>query len=226
MKFGFVLISNVYNPIRDVLASTSLTSLAKTNMEGINRPSMVLSIATTAFDYNPYVEQFKEKWDVVVTPDVNAGMISNLFVLGVDVLLKDESITHFFFMADDFIYNPEWLRQLTSLIERRPDGIAWAVYRSSYIRHHRILSEDKDDCLMSMHDAVGAVNRSEWLEYQTPHRTDYTVPENQGGGCTIDVHHAFARPGNRWATKRDYMQNIGVHPHLGRFDMAIDFIGE
>lgn len=226
MKFGITVLSNIYSLTRAEIAQRSFTSLAKTNMEGLERPTMVLSVTTTAFDYNPYMEMFQEKCNVVVTRDVDAGSISNLFVIASDYLLQDESITNLIYLPDDFVYNQLWLIELSKLITRHPNATAWAVYRSSYTRHHRIVGGDDKDCLMSCNDAVGCVSREEWIEYRKLLKGDFSVPEQFGGGCTIDVHHAYARPGERWATTLDYIQNICVHPHLGRQDMAIDFIGE
>jgi hypothetical protein len=114
------------------------------------------------------------------------------------------------------------------LIERHPDGIAWSVYRSRYTRHHRIIGGDGTDVLMTMHDGVGAVTREEWLEYKKHHNGyDFQVPPTwPGGGSTPDIHHSCARPGNRWATSRDYLENLGRHQGIEQYDCAIDFVGE
>ena len=76
---------------------------------------------------------------------------------------------------------------------------------------------------MTMHDGIGCVTREEWLEYAKFHNGhDFYCSD----GCTPDIHHAEQRPGERWATPRDYMENLGRHRGIESVDCAIDFVGE
>lgn len=148
-------------------------------------------------------------------------------------------ITHITYLTDDYVYNPDWLIQLDSLIRRHPKARAWTVYRSSYTRHHRIISDapwiadgkQHKDCLVTSIAGVGTMSRQEWEEFgldgSRPHG-NWTVPAEAGGGNTVDLFHAYSRPGERWATERDYIDHIADHgTHAAsNVDKALDFVGE
>lgn len=228
MKFGMVLISNAYDPARTAIVHQSFKSLSKTDVSDLDRPRMFMMFNRTDFDYTIYTEQWQEKWDVWCEPDSAIGL-NALVSASADKMVRDwPDVTHLVFMYDDFLYNPQWMRQLESLVWRHPNAMAWSVYRSSYERHHKIISveESTGDVIMTMHDGLGCMTVEEWKAYGAGQRTDFTCPIELGGGSTIDIYHAAARPGERWATGRDYWQNLGVHAYLGRRDMAIDFVGE
>jgi hypothetical protein len=227
MKFGMVLISNAYTPARAEIIKQSFNSLTKTDVQGLERPRMTLMAHASGFDYKSYIELWSVKWDVEMEPDTAIGL-NALVSATAEKLIQHEDVTHLIFMYDDFIYNPQWMRQLENLIWRHPEAKAWSVYRSSYERHHKILSTDEStgDVIMSMHDGLGCMTVEEWRAYGAYGRTDFTCPIELGGGNTIDIYHAASRPGERWATGRDYWENLGVHAYLGRRDMAVDFVGE
>lgn len=229
IKLGCVLTSHVYSDSRFDIATQSFTSLVKTNTEGLLKPSIVISNTTSKFNYNNYIEQLSN-WNVSVVTDVDLSDIKTLpinylQVHGLNLVLQDESITHVFVLPDDFIYNKHWLQELTKLIERHPDALAWAVYRSSYKLHYNIVGGDGTDVLMSANDAMGVLTKEEWRTYQDIACGNYHL-DQYGHQVSLDVHHAYVRKGDRWATSRDYIQNIGVHDWLGRDDQAIDFVGE
>lgn len=228
MKFGMVLISNAYSPARDFIIRRSFDSLSKTDVVGLERPCMLLMFHRTDFDYTVYSEPWSKKWDVWCEPDTVAGLNALVSASGDKLIRRWEDVTHLVFMYDDFIYNPQWMKQLENLIWRHPDGIAWSVYRSSYERHHKILSEEEStgDVLMTCHDGLGCMTTEEWQVYGASRIADFSCTFAVGGGSTIDLYHADSRPGKRWATGRDYWENLGVHKWLGRRDMAIDFVGE
>jgi hypothetical protein len=225
LKLGFVITSR---PTRPDLLDRCFTSLIKTNTVGLERPTLYLIYNGSWSVYVQYVVQLEQNWDVVsiLDPPDTYGW-DKLAIYGAERMLKDTNITHLGFLPDDFIFNSEWLQQLVKLIERHPGARAWSVYRSAYQRHHRILSgHDYGDVLMTMHDALGTMTREEWNEYGAKDRWDFTCDGSMGGGSTMDIHHAFIQKGERWATGRDYWQNLGVHKGLEGYDCAIDFIGE
>lgn len=229
MRFAFVVLSYVYDDARAALAKRSFESLLKTNVIGIERPLLQFSIEQSTFDYESYFVKLREKFDVDSRSDIKATnkSLTNVIIASMDDLFdKYSDLTHIGLLPDDWIYNSEWLQQLRALVLRHPDAKAWSVIRSSYTRHHRILGGDGVDVLMNMHDAQGLITRENWKAYNAASYTDFTVPMAIGGGCTIDVHYPCKCPGDRWATSRDYIENIGVHPELGRLDQAIDFVGE
>jgi len=217
MKFGLAFVTHVYNEERANVVARTLPSLARTNTEGLERPVLRVTYRPNGFCYDQYFEALKEKFDVDVhtdPPDMN-----QFFVIiqdaGLKLLAEHPDVTHLGFMCDDSLCNPEWLQELVKLIGRHPDGIAWAVYRSAYSVYHCIVGGDETDVLMNMHDGIGCVTREEWQYFC---RNGYV-------GCP-DMTHAGHRPGNRWATKRDYIQNLGRHPGIEDVDCAIDFVGE
>lgn len=225
MRFGLELLSYVYSAERASVAARSLTSLAKTNTDGLEKPLLQITYRSDIFKYDTYLDMLKDKFEVLpVVDDGSTGDLSLLWVQSMDKLL-DKDVTHLTSLFDDFVYNPNWLQQLYQLIERHPYAKGWSVYRSSYTVHHRILGSDGSDVLMSMHDGIGTVTKEEWNAYKNQHNNCFYV-DAPGGGCTPDIHLAYVRPGDRWATGRDYMENLGVHKHLGRLDQAIDFVGE
>jgi len=228
MKFGLVLVSYVYNQEREAMTARSLLSLSRTNVDSLEEPVLQCSFRASQFDYSNYIGDLSQKFNVEVEDDVpgSSGNLNSFVACTANKLLTNVNITHLVFLYDDFIYNPEWLQELYKLVLRHPGARAWAVYRSSYVASHRIIETQGTDCLMTMHDGLGCLERSEWEEYIATTNGDFSVGDCLGGGNTIDIHHACARPGDRWATSKDYWQNIGVHSYLGRQDEAIDFIGE
>jgi hypothetical protein len=225
MRFGLELVSHVYDAQRVELATRSFNSLAKTNILGLDKPVLQLTYKPASFNYDPFVEKLKEKFEVNVLMDplgMPSGM-ANFCPVCEDGVMKildqHQDVTHVDFLWDDFVYNPEWLQELAKLIERHPvDTMAWSVYRSAYTAYHRIIGGDGVDVLMTMHDGIGCMTREEFGAYMA-----------SGWAPCPDIDHASRRPGNRWATSRDYKQNIGKspsHAHFAEYDCAIDFVGE
>jgi len=166
-----------------------------------------------------------------VDSDFDVTGLDPLYAAGANsLLMMYPEISHLIFMQDDFLYNPEWLHQLDGLIHRHPEATAWTVYRSSHDQHHKILMRDSyGDCLVTSIAGIGTMTKEEWLAYGlTGKDGGYHVPAEAGGGDTIDLHHAYKRQGQRWATGRDYWEGIGtdgIHASAG-VDRALDFVGE
>lgn len=215
MKFGLNYISYCSNYDRCAIAMRSLASLYRTNTYGLERAYLRISYKPGLFDYENGMEGLKSKFDLYCAPDPPEyqGMVMAATASANAMLVEHPDITHIVHLCDDRLFNPEWLQQLYCLINRRPDGIAWSVFRSAYTDFHRIICSEGTDVLMTMHDAIGCTTKEEWQEFFRLY--GYTA-------CP-DIHHASCRPGQRWATGRDYIQNLGVHfPN----DWAIDFVGE
>jgi hypothetical protein len=225
MKFGLALISFVANSERAKIVTRSLESLARTDINGLDCiPALDISYGESMwFDYKDVGRLFEGRFYLRVLPDppeVPKPDIMHYSATAAAMrLLKDvQDVTHVVCMVDDYIYNPDWLRQLAALIERHPtDTRAWSVFRSRYTAFHQIVGGDGTDVLMSMHDSMGCMTRQEMTEFC-----------RYGYVGTPDCTHAGSRPGNRWATSRDYMENLGRHHNLGigDVDCAIDFVGE
>lgn len=220
MRFGLAFITYMYKPEREAMLEHALTSLSKTVVDGLEKPVLRISYKPTGFNYEKYVEVFEDKFEVTLIPDVPecTNMPYAAMDAGTKILSEHPDVTHNVHLCDDRIYNPFWLIQLKGLIDRHPYAKSWSVYRSRYTDYHRILGGDGVDVIMSMHDAIGCTSREEWQEFVRLHGY---VP------CP-DIQHAQYRQGDRWATSRDYMDNIGRHYDIGigEVDCAIDFVGE
>jgi hypothetical protein len=215
VKFGLNYISSVCEEKRIEMATRSLSSLIKTNVEGLETPTLRISYKPSSFDYEPFVDELKKKFTVMLIPD--PPHYNSMVYAATDsanaLLNEDQSITHICHLCDDRLFNSEWLQQLKGLIERHAGARAWSVYRSATVEYHQIVGSDGLDVLMSMHDAIGCTTREEWQGFFS----------SCGFTPCPDIHHSQMRPGQRWATGRDYMQNMGLHFER---DCAIDFVGE
>jgi hypothetical protein len=224
MRLAMTMVSYAYDGTRCDALARSLPSLARTNVIDLEKPVLRITYKPALFDYTSYFEVLKQTFDLEVgvdPPDLQwpeyshySRWCSKLQGMAIRKVFEEyHDVTHVALLWDDFIYNPEWLRELAKLIERHPDGIAWSVYRSSYTSFHRIIGGDGNDVLMTMHDGVGCVTKEEFFAGLDRAGSD-------------DCEHAARRPGNRWATKRDYCQNLCRHSFCADVDCAIDFVGE
>jgi hypothetical protein len=215
VKFGINYISFVSDEKRAEMATHSLMSLYRTNVSNLEKPFLRISYKPSNFNYNNFYAALSKIFTVRLEqdPPYYTSMVYAATDSANRLLDECPDVTHIVHLCDDRIFNPEWLQQLKGLIERHPEAVAWSVYRSATTAYHRIIGGDGKDVLMTMHDAIGCTTREEW---QTFFRMFSFTP------CP-DIHHAQMRPGNRWATSRDYIQNIGVHYET---DWAIDFVGE
>lgn len=238
-KYGLILNTYVYALHRANYVAKSLKSLAQTNIEGLEQPILQFTIKPSAFDYGPYLTELEQKFLIqvdledYVCKDKGKG-IDPTFINSINnILMLYPEITHVTYLTDDILYNKDWLLTLDALIERHPDAKAWTVYRSSNTRHHRVMVQDRvtQDCMVTSIAGVGTMSRQEWEEYGLDGKQGhgyYSTPATHGGGNTVDLHHAYARPGSRWATGRDYWEHIGDSGShsLVNIDKALDFVGE
>jgi|HubBroStandDraft_5_1064220.scaffolds.fasta_scaffold00774_5 hypothetical protein len=223
MRFGLALPSFAYDDERVKIIDWTLRSLAKTNVEGLERPVLDITHGVSAFSYEPYMGALSQKFEARTLPDPpdirKPDRMHYIVTASALRLLNDHpDVTHICCLVDDYIYNPEWLHQLEALIARHPtETRAWSVFRSRYTEYHRIVGGDGVDVLMSMHDSIGCMTREEMFEFC-----------KNGYVAAPDIGHAQQRPGPRWATSRDYMENVGRHVAMGIADVdcAIDFVGE
>jgi hypothetical protein len=69
--------------------------------------------------------------------------------------------------------------------------------------------------------------REEWRAWGIRWQDGPSWP-NPISGNTLDLHHAWARPGERWAARRSYIAHTGVegmHCRQTIPEHAIDFVG-
>lgn len=224
MNIGLVMPVFVGTPERSHIVSRCLTSLAKTSAP--DHPYLVLLEKSSPYlNMNGLLDSLGKTFVVLRFEDI-PGDVNSRDVYMADMMFLNPEVSHVVFLYSDFVFNSQWLTELKKLILRHPDARAWSVYRSAYTRHHRIVGGDGVDVLMTMHDGLGCLSREEWEEYKIHINGDYTCPATMGGGSTIDIHHPYKRPGEYWATSRDYWENLGRHAGIEKYDCAIDFVGE
>src|SRR5580692_4653817 len=128
MKLGFVLL---VTPKRPHILDRSIRSLLQTNLKGLETPVLQVIYKAPLDRYGSYYEDLRKNWTVRLLDDICIiGHDFNTLAIEGAKLLLETDITHLGFLVDDFVYNPEWMQQLTALIERRPGAKAWSIYRS------------------------------------------------------------------------------------------------
>lgn len=239
INIGLVLVSYIYSQERAGWAERSFRSLARTNVDGLGyKPVMQYTYRlppAVPFDYFQCVLQWKEKFEgmAVDEPADVKGLDPVVIWSANHLMAKRPDVSHVMFLMDDFLYHPDWLLKLRDLIERHPEARGWSVYRSGYMRHHKTVRYEEwtEDHGVTSISGIGCISQVEWQEYAPDwHRGHggFPVPQECGGGNTLDLHHAYARPGERWATGKSYIQSIGVnglHCRNGQ-DVAEEFVGE
>jgi len=133
------------------------------------------------------------------------------------------------YLTDDLLYSPDWLSVLDQLIDRHPEAKAWSVYRSAHEYHHKTLEVRGDDVLVRSISGNGTcITRQEWIAWDVDYRAGSWPVATPEGGNTLDLHHAWARSGERWVTRRSWIEHIGIRGRLcspGVPEHAIDFVG-
>lgn len=216
-QLGMVLPTYTYNKERLEWAQRSFASLDRTLLLPYSAPLLLVKRPgpRNLARYPWYAEQvFQPEW---------IDNVDQAIAWGFDYLFeKQPVVTHACFLADDFIYSPYWLKQLVNLIERHPKAKGWTVYRSGNTNWHRTISVDENgDHLVTSISGPGAISRQEWKDWH------FFCPRP----ClhSLDIMHSETRPGERWATGKSYIQQIGVrgvHNTGPGCDEALEFVGE
>ena len=221
MRLGFVMPTRVDNPEREEWRKFSLSSLSRTPVSD-PLPVLLFVEKFPSFDLT-FLSNFRGFFATSVPEPPDSHSACSALAYGYDCLFDAfTNVTHCCFLADDFIYNPQWLEQLQSLILRHPDAKGWSVYRSSNTRWHRTLRVEGEDHLVTSISGPGAMTREEWFAWGVNH---HSFPRLD---ClTLDIAHPKDRPGERWVTERSYIQQIGLrgaHNYAGECDTALDFL--
>ena len=96
------------------------------------------------------------------------------------------------------------------------------MYHSAHQKYHQDLEvglpvvgfvmHGNDVCVRSVCGHGMTFTREEWKAWGIDwrHGNDWA---NAGplGGSTLDLHHAFYRPGERWVTEKSYIDHVGKH---------------
>lgn len=211
MKLAVVLASWVYSPERAKLVTEGFRTLLQTMSVPDCSLALIVREPTVPFTY-PSVHDLKRVFQ-------RRDLIDNSEALGTEATLafgthyaiREFEASHICWMGDDALFHPRWLRELVALIVRRPEATAWSVYRSAYTQVHPTVSLHGRDALVRSVSGHGlTLSREEWEAYGLQwHSANVVSPM----GDTIDLHHAFTRPGERWVTQRSFVDHTGVVGH-------------
>lgn len=208
MKFGIVLPSYMYNTKRCQLADAAFQSLAKTEPLQ-EETTLLLLIKGPASNYQMHLEQLKTKFHLIVKTDEGLSGTEQTLAFGTQWLFENFGVDYVTWMGDDALFNPYWLWKLAGLIERHPDAVSWSVYRSSFEWIHKTLKEEGEDVLVRSICGHGlTLSKKEWTEWKIDwHKQAWWAPD----GDTLDLVHVDERKGERWVTKRSFIQHTSPH---------------
>lgn len=227
MKFAFVMPCWPRTEERIRLADECFASLLKT--EPVDETPLLLLL----YKPGPYVypvEQLKRKFWTIYWAQSHEGRwlegVDQPLVYGSGLAVEygADYIVH---LGEDTLFHPSWLKRLHGLIERHPAARSWSVYRSARLDIHSTLGEEGDDILVRSINGNGlCISRDEWLRwglYWT--QNVYWASPN---GTTLDMHHLSFHPGERWVTRRSWIQHTGLkgaHSGPDSPEVALDFVG-
>lgn len=231
MRMGLVLLTYISTPQRQEWAKTSFASLKRTLPGRWEEPLLFIAQRTTdlqgKLDPVDFYCDLTRKIDISYDdPPTTSGAA---VCLATDqVLALHDDITHVCWIMDDCVYHPEWMRQLEELIERHPAAQSWSVFRSSDVSWHFPLVERNGDVWTKSLSGEGKTfTREEWDEFAPDWREESW--DGPVYGASLDIHHAWVRPGEYWCTRKSYINHIGTvgehaRDHIPTY--ALEFAGE
>lgn len=238
MRFGIVLPMFPDTVERVAEAQKGMKSLLKTNV-AVEKPHLLfvvqglggeLAAKLVATD-SPFITSIvQEPYYIEDTEQPLAW--------GTDFLIKNTDATHIVWLGHDLLVHPDWLVALSSLIWCHPVAMAWSVYRSSHTTVHEEIRTDGEAVLVKSICGHGlTMSREEWVLWNV------NWNEHKGKcrwgqldklpqlteGTTLDLYHARMREGERWCTRRSFIEHTGRYgvncsPEIPEF--ANDFVGE
>lgn len=228
MKFGIVLPSYIYSDYRKKLAIAAFASLMKTEQLQFETRLLLLVKAGTAGDYAGLLPGLSKAFQVTLKTDEGLVGTEQTLAFGTEWLFNNYTTEFVIWMGDDALFNPMWLWQLDALIRRHPTAKSWSVYRSAYEWFHRTLDDTGED--VSVRSICGhglTFSKREWRDWGVTWKDVSTDPDK----TTLDLLHADQRKGERWVTKKSYIQHTGkegVHCGVDTPEYARDFepVGE
>jgi hypothetical protein len=238
MKFGIVLPIFLYNEKRVELARATFDSV-QASIPPTESPLLFIAVRPGVVpSAEVFGQKWMSGFDVLVEtvhPDSLVKGTEMSLAWGTQYVLDNfEDITHLIWLGDDALFKLDWLVQLEALVGRHPDAKAWSVYHSAHQAHHKDLvrvpwkelrGEFKNldplsteqvaydtgyDVLVRSICGHGMTfTREEWVAWGIDWRAGNQW-SNAGGGDTLDLHHVYYRPGERWVTEKSYVQHTGV----------------
>lgn len=227
MRFALVLPTWVRTAERRQLADACFASLARTVWAPERERPLLILLVKGECRYPP--ELLQTFWTTTLPQrieDVELQGCDQPMVFGSQWAF-DAGADYVVQLGDDSLFNPLWLLQLEALILRHPDATAWSVYRSANTAVHQALWEDWQDVKVTSINGNGlTVSRAEWAAWGL--HWNQAVYWHSPKGTTLDMHHICHRPGERWVTKRSYLEHAGrngVHCRPEIPEWAVDFVG-
>ena len=232
-RYCLLLPTYITLPSREEIARKSYKSLVNTIVTVDDFPLHIFAIvkgqqAQDAMDAG--FTDWRFRINITIQPDFIGGVDQSLCYAMERTIIKREDMTHVIILSDDMLYHPNWFLETKALVDRHPNAKAWSTYRSAHTRHHRTLIRDEfgDHSVTSMAGHGMCFTTEEWKAWGVK-STDGQAWPIPTGGDTLDLHHAWKRPGERWATDKSYIQHlgvVGVHTHVGTPEQALEFVGE
>lgn len=242
MKFGIVCPVWLYSQQRREQAQRTFESLARTtpgspaslfvigrgSRDGMSDQEVVQEIDSLVGMRRLGDSDVFEEVYIIPQSTEYAGTEQTL-AWGTERALMDDEVTHVVWMGDDALFNPNWLVELANLIRRHPEARSWSVYRSAHVAYHTPIGESLEDIQVRSICGHGMTfSREEWKAWGIDWRAGQAWPVPSGGN-TLDLHHSYHRPGERWVTRRSFVEHTGrtgLHCTPAIPEYAIDFVGE
>ena len=225
MKHTIVLPTYQYNEERLRLATETFQDLAQCDVpEGTELMLVEKELGSVAKRFNYSILEEKFKIQQFQDPEGVSGTEMTL-AWGTEEAFR-RGAEYVTWMGDDAKFHPYWLHRLMALIGRHPEALAWSVYRSAHeVYHTPIRTDEYGDVLVRSICGHGFTIRADaWKAWGVSWR-EGSWPCDRGD--TLDLHHTWKMPGERWVTGRSYVDHtgkVGVHvqPHIPEY--AIDFV--
>jgi hypothetical protein len=229
MKLGIVLPSFLYNDERKRLAADAFNSLIQTERLEHETRLLLLVKAGHAAEYNGPMEGLTKTFNVILKTDEGLDGTEQTLAFGTQYLLDNFGVDYITWMGDDALFNKMWLWHLEGLIKRHPDAKSWSVYRSAYEWVHKTLDDTGTDVLVRSICGHGMTfTKKEWEEWGIDWKKGKWFCHQ---GDTLDLVHSEVRAGERWVTKKSWVEHTGkqgVHCTVLTPEHAKDFqlVGE
>jgi hypothetical protein len=221
MKLGIVLPSFMYSAVRRKLACEAFMSLSR--CESLQEETTILLLVKhgTGHEYAVPIENLSKSFRIILRTDEGLEGTEQTLAFGTKWLLDTFAVDYITWMGDDSLFHPMWLWQLESLIKRHPNAVSWSVYRSAYQWFHKTLKTAGEDVLVRSICGHGLTfSRKEWEEWGMDWKKANDYP------MTLDLVHFDERAGERWVTKKSFIEHtgkVGVHCTEDMPEHAVDF---
>jgi hypothetical protein len=228
MRLGIVLPSFWYSDERKRLAKEAFQSLSQTEELYGHETRILVLIKGQVADYTDFVSGLTRKFGLILKTDEGLTGTEQTLAFGTQYMIDNFECDHLMWMGDDALFHPMWLWKLEGLIKRHPGAKSWSVYRSAYEWFHRTLDDSGEDVLVRSICGHGMTfTAQEWKEWGVDWKTVSTDPNAH----TLDLTHYDQRPGDRWVTKKSFVQHtgkVGVHCDENTPEFARNFqlVGE